>query len=372
MIMNIEHYIAEFEQFDDAWKHALPWEICANTARVVQGIRQHLGPDYIVHGEMAIHRSAIVEEGVIIKDPAIIGKGCIVSAHSYLREGIFLGEGVKIGPHCEMKASMIFSQSALAHFNYVGNSLLGSHVNLEAGAILANHFNERDDKDIPVCIEGVTQQTGVCKFGAVLGDYTKIGANAVTTPGTILAKHSVVPRLTCINQSEASRVPLRVGASGKKPLETPSVIALRPHHLLDILRNYGHGRPFTPHPYGHALHSVAHHVLTDLDIGIQLILGADAICQPCQHLQDDQTCQDMLPQLAHPLSKQVYNDTLDLRVFAYLGVSPGCIVSFRTFLESVVAKLPGLEMICAHPQESPEFRLRGLQQGLQKLGIRKT
>ena len=369
--MDMQQYIAEFEQFGEAWNGVLPWEICANTAHVVQSMRQHLGAGYIIHGEAAIHRNAIVEEGVIIKGPAIIGKDCRVSAHSSLREGILLGEGVKIGPHCEMKASIIFSHSALAHFNYVGNSLLGSHVNLEAGAILANHFNERDDKHISVCIEGVIRQTGMCKFGAVLGDYTKIGANAVTTPGTILTKHSVVPRLTCINQIEASRLFLRAGVSENRSMETSAVMALRPHHLLDILRNYGHERPFTPHPYGHALHAVAQQVLTDLDIRIQLVLGADAICQPCQHLQADQTCQDILPQLTHPLSKQVYNDTLDLRVFAYVGVSPGCILTFRAFLEAVVAKLPGLEMICAHPQESSEFRLDGLQQGLQKLGIRK-
>lgn len=312
----------------------------------------------------------MIEDGVIIKGPAIIGKDCVVSAHSYLREGIFLGEGVKIGPHCEIKASLIFSQSALAHFNYIGNSLLGSSVNLEAGAVLANHFNERDDKNIAVYLEGRVQKTGVSKFGALVGDDTKIGANAVTTPGTILAKQSIVPRLTCVNQLDANETGFRPVSSGEPQPETPSAIPLRPHHLVDMLRNYGHGHPFTPHPYGHALHVIAHRVLNDLNVGIQLVLGADAISHPCQHLQVDQTCQDILPQLAHPLSKQVYNDTLDLRLFAYLAVSPGCVLTVRAFFERVALRLPGLEVVCAHPQESIQFRLEGLQRGLQKLGIR--
>ena len=370
-MLNIQQYISEFEHFDDEWKNILPWDLCAQAAHVIRRLRQQLGAEYVIHGEVAVHRNTIVEDGAIIKGPAIIGKRCFVSAQSILREGIFLGEGVTIGPHCELKASFIFSHSTLAHFNYVGNSLIGSSVNLEAGAILANHFNERDDKEIAVCIEGRVQKTSVEKFGALVGDAAKIGANAVTTPGTILAKHSIVPRLTCVNQLEIPGTAV-ISVSSTGPLaDTSSALPLRPHHLLDILRNYGHDRAFIPHPYGHALHTVAHCVLTDLETAIQLVLGADAICQPCQHLQIDHTCQDVLPQLAHPLSKQVYNDTLDLRVLAYLALSPGCVLTVRSFLEAVATRLPGLEMICTHPGESIEFRLRGLQQGLRKLGIRK-
>jgi hypothetical protein len=145
---------------------------------------------------------------------------------------------------------------------------------------------------------------------------------------------------------------------------------LRPHHILDILRNYGHGKAFEPHPYGHALHTVAHALLSNIDIDIELVLGGDAICRPCRHLSADGVCDDVLPQLAHPLSKQIYNDTLDQRLFAYLGMSPGCVLSLRNFLEAVNSKIPGLELLCAHPCESVQFRLDGLLQGLQQLGIR--
>ena len=151
-----------------------------------------------------------------------------------------------------------------------------------------------------------------------------------------------------------------------------TAMKLRPHHILDILRNYGHGRTFEPHPYGHALHTVARAILSDLAIDIELIIGADAICQPCQRLQPDGICDDILPQLVHPLSKQLYNDTLDQRLFAYLGLSPGITLTLRDVLEAVNAKVPGLEAICVHPQESAQFRLNGLIYGLQKLGIRSS
>ena len=108
-----------------------------------------------------------------------------------------------VGPHSEVKASLIFEGSVAAHRNYVGDSIIGQDVNLEAGAVLANHFNERADKRIFVRVGGQAAATGLTKFGAVLGDRTRIGANAVTTPGTLLPPGSVVPRLGLVDQLAA-------------------------------------------------------------------------------------------------------------------------------------------------------------------------
>ncbi|MCP4402540.1 MAG: LpxA family transferase [bacterium] len=200
--MNILDYISEFESIGHRCEHALPWDFCGRAKILIPQFITELGPDYAVDKDRAIHKSAIIEQGVTIKGPVIIGKDCVVSAHSYFREGVFLGEGVTIGPSCEIKASWIFSHSALAHLNYVGNSLIGSDVNLEAGVVLANHFNERRQKNISILDAETVIETGVAKFGALVGDGTKIGANAVTTPGTILKKQSIVSRLTLVNQLE--------------------------------------------------------------------------------------------------------------------------------------------------------------------------
>jgi NDP-sugar pyrophosphorylase family protein len=156
--------------------------------------------EYSIRDTIAIHNSACVENNVIIKGPAVISANCFVAAHAYLRGGVFLGERVTIGPGCEVKSSIILSDSALAHFNFVGDSLLGSFVNLEAGAVIANHYNERKLKTVSVMIREKCFPINVQKFGALLGDFTKIGANAVLCPGTILQPSSVVKRLALIEQ----------------------------------------------------------------------------------------------------------------------------------------------------------------------------
>ena len=92
------------------------------------------------------------------------------------------------------------SGSALAHFNFVGDSLIGSYVNMEAGSIIANHYNERLDKTIYVMLNKKKMKIEVTKFGALVGDHSKIGANAVLSPGTILLPESVIKRLELIEQ----------------------------------------------------------------------------------------------------------------------------------------------------------------------------
>lgn len=160
-----------------------------------------LGDEYTIKGLTAIHKTALVEENVIFKGPVIVSAKCFIGAHAYIRGGVFLGEQCVVGPGCEVKSAVIMSKSALAHFNFVGDSLIGSDVNMEAGSIIANHFNEREDKIIYSMIDGKKTALGVVKFGAVVGDGSKIGANAVLSPGTILARASVVKRLELIEQA---------------------------------------------------------------------------------------------------------------------------------------------------------------------------
>jgi UDP-N-acetylglucosamine diphosphorylase / glucose-1-phosphate thymidylyltransferase / UDP-N-acetylgalactosamine diphosphorylase / glucosamine-1-phosphate N-acetyltransferase / galactosamine-1-phosphate N-acetyltransferase len=96
--------------------------------------------------------------------------------------------------------SFIFSNSGIAHLNDVGHSLIGSRVNLEAGAVIAVHFNEREDKSIHARWMGQFRLTNVEKFGAVIGDDCKLGANCVLSPGTILEPGRIVARLELVDQ----------------------------------------------------------------------------------------------------------------------------------------------------------------------------
>jgi len=178
----------------------LPWEITANLKDIIEEMIPNLGEDFKIENGTAIHKSAILEHGITIKGPVIIMDNCHICANAYLREGVFLDSSVKIGPSSEIKSSMIFSGSAIAHLNYIGNSIIGRNVNFEGGSIAANHYNERVQKKIRVIFRDQIIDTGTEKFGALVGDGSKIGANGVLSPGTILEKGSIVKRLELIEQ----------------------------------------------------------------------------------------------------------------------------------------------------------------------------
>lgn len=177
------------------------WQITQRAAELVGAALHSLDDGYRRDGDIAMHRTAIIENGAVLKGPAIIGPGCFLAAGAYLRGGVFLGEDCVIGPGCELKSSFMFKGSKLAHFNFVGDSILGVDVNLEAGAIIANHRNEWEEKAIRFAFGGRIVEAGVDKFGALVGDHVRIGANAVIAPGAIIGRGMKIPRLTLIDQS---------------------------------------------------------------------------------------------------------------------------------------------------------------------------
>lgn len=201
LMIALKDYIAEvYQQCPTLTGLGSPWDIVAQAESIIHRLLPTLGPDYVIQNHTAIHRECVIEHGVTLKGPLVISKGCFVAAHAYLRGGVFLAPGVTVGPGCEVKSSFVFSHSSLAHFNFVGDSLIGSYVNMEAGSVLANHYNEREEKEISVKIQGQLIRTGSQKFGALLGDHSRIGANAVTSPGTVLPPRSVVGRLALVDQ----------------------------------------------------------------------------------------------------------------------------------------------------------------------------
>jgi UDP-N-acetylglucosamine diphosphorylase / glucose-1-phosphate thymidylyltransferase / UDP-N-acetylgalactosamine diphosphorylase / glucosamine-1-phosphate N-acetyltransferase / galactosamine-1-phosphate N-acetyltransferase len=177
-----------------------PWEIASDIQNILLKRMKTLGEDYKIQHNVAIHKKAQLEEHVILKGPIIISEDCFIAAHAYLRAGVFIGSKSVVGPGCEVKSSMLMPRSSLAHFNFVGDSLVGSGVNMEAGSIIANHHNDRADKSIFVVVDGQRTKINSIKFGALVGDNTKIGANAVLSPGTILTPESIVKRLELVEQ----------------------------------------------------------------------------------------------------------------------------------------------------------------------------
>jgi len=183
-----------------AYADRLPWNLVNTLPPILGTVITQMGSDYVINNGVAVHASATIEQGAILKAPIVISANCFVGAHAYLRGGVFLAESVSIGPGCEIKSCVISAHSSMAHFNFIGDSLIGSYVNFEAGAITANHHNDKEDKRIHVFHNGNVIDTGVTKFGSLIGDHTKIGANAVLSPGTLLPMSSIVKRLQLIDQ----------------------------------------------------------------------------------------------------------------------------------------------------------------------------
>jgi NDP-sugar pyrophosphorylase family protein len=194
------NFIAAFDAQFPGHNSDLPWVV---TDRIREFIRQSfkgLGKTYKIENEVAIHKSAVIETNVVLKGPLIIGPNCFVATGCYLRDGVWLIGNNSLGPGCEVKSSVLFPKSNLAHFNFVGDCIIGSDVNFEAGSVIANHFNERKDKNINAVLVNEVINTKSEKFGALVGDGCRIGANAVLSPGTILTPGFVVARLQLIDQ----------------------------------------------------------------------------------------------------------------------------------------------------------------------------
>jgi UDP-N-acetylglucosamine diphosphorylase / glucose-1-phosphate thymidylyltransferase / UDP-N-acetylgalactosamine diphosphorylase / glucosamine-1-phosphate N-acetyltransferase / galactosamine-1-phosphate N-acetyltransferase len=202
MAIDINCYINAFQAslFKDYYK-LYPWEITDKLCDILEDILGQLKEGYSIQNGVAIHESARVEQGSLIKGPAIIGPSCFIASGVYLRDGAFLEGNNILGPGTEIKSSCLFKSTKLAHFNFVGDSILGESVNLEAGSVIANFRNELKDPKIVINLDDKTYHPNVLKFGALVGDFSKIGANAVLAPGTILKATTIVPRLGLVDQS---------------------------------------------------------------------------------------------------------------------------------------------------------------------------
>lgn len=137
-----------------------------------------------------IGEGTVVEDGAMIKGPAIIGRNCQVRHNAYIREHVLIGDGCVVGNSSELKNSILFNGAVAPHFNYVGDSILGHKAHLGAGVKLSNF--KVTPGTITVEMEGRRIDTGLRKFGALLGDGAEIGCNTVLNPGTIIGPRSII------------------------------------------------------------------------------------------------------------------------------------------------------------------------------------
>ncbi len=134
--------------------------------------------------------SATVDNTARIIGPTIIGEKASIGFNAYIHGHVILDDNVVIGTGCEVKNAILLNTCKSAHFNYIGESILGNQVRIGAGALVVNKRVDR--KTIHLKIGENKIDTGMTKFGAIIGDNSRVGANAVINPGTVIGQRTLV------------------------------------------------------------------------------------------------------------------------------------------------------------------------------------
>jgi NDP-sugar pyrophosphorylase family protein len=171
------------------------WEALSRIADYIQanlkpGLRNQCKGVAWVGDCVSIGEGTVLEDGVMIKGPAIIGRNCQIRHNAYLRENVIIGDHCVVGNATELKNALLLNHSEAPHYNYIGDSILGHKAHLGAGVKISNLKVTRSN--VVIEHEGRRLETGLRKFGALIGDRTEIGCNAVLNPGSILGRDSLV------------------------------------------------------------------------------------------------------------------------------------------------------------------------------------
>jgi NDP-sugar pyrophosphorylase family protein len=182
-------HAAIFDGCDHAWD-ALKKLAAYLEKHLKPGLRNSCQGVAFIGAQVFIGEGTVVEDGAMIKGPAIIGRNCEIRHNAYVREQVIIGDNCVIGNACELKNSLLFNRATVPHFNYVGDSILGHKAHLGAGVKISNV--KLVPGNIFVQAEGQPIDSGLRKFGALVGDHAEIGCNAVLNPGSIIGRGSVV------------------------------------------------------------------------------------------------------------------------------------------------------------------------------------
>ncbi|MBR5437989.1 MAG: UDP-N-acetylglucosamine pyrophosphorylase [Clostridia bacterium] len=169
-----------------------PWEALKGIKDFIKETGRNLNKDEYneISEEIWVHKEAKVAPTAYIGAPCIIGKGTEVRHCAFIRGSALIGEGCVIGNSTEVKNAIIFNCVQVPHYNYVGDSILGYKSHLGAGAVTSNV--KSDKSNVCVKYEGKIIETGLKKFGAMVGDGVEVGCNSVLNPGTVIGKNSNV------------------------------------------------------------------------------------------------------------------------------------------------------------------------------------
>ena len=175
-----------------------PWEVLPKIEEFIISLGKTLDKnEYEEKGEnIWIAKSAKVAPTAYIAGPAIIGKNAEIRHCAFIRGKAIVGEGAVVGNSTELKNVILFNKVQVPHYNYVGDSILGYKSHMGAGSITSN---VKSDKKLVIVKNGKKQiETGLKKFGAMLGDEVEVGCSSVLNPGTVIGKHTNIYPLSSV------------------------------------------------------------------------------------------------------------------------------------------------------------------------------
>ena len=174
-----------------------PWEALSGIKALIVSLGENLPDDYAeIAPQVWVHKTASVAPTAFLGAPCIIGAGTEVRHGAFIRGSALVGEGCVVGNSVELKNVILFDSVQVPHYNYVGDSILGYQSHMGAGSITSN---VKSDKSLVIVRSGEeTIETGLKKFGAMLGDHVEVGCNSVLNPGTVIGRHSNIYPLSSV------------------------------------------------------------------------------------------------------------------------------------------------------------------------------
>lgn len=175
-----------------------PWEVLPKISSFIMELGSTLTEEeYEKRGEnIWIAKSAKVAPTASITGPAIIGKNAEIRHCAFIRGNAIVGEGAVVGNSTELKNVVLFNKVQVPHYNYVGDSVLGYKSHMGAGSITSN---VKSDKKLVVIKTSEGEiETGLKKFGAMLGDEVEVGCGTVLNPGSVVGRHTNIYPLSMV------------------------------------------------------------------------------------------------------------------------------------------------------------------------------
>jgi NDP-sugar pyrophosphorylase family protein len=174
---------------------AAPWEWLKQISAALAGVKQApvtstLAAGIHLEGKVWLHPSVKLPAHATLIGPAWIGARTEIRPGAFVRGNVIVGEGAVLGNSSEFKHCLLLDGAQVPHFSYVGDSILGNRAHLGAGVICSNL--RLDQQPVVIRTEDRAYETGLRKFGAILGDDAEVGCNAVLNPGTIMGKRALV------------------------------------------------------------------------------------------------------------------------------------------------------------------------------------